>query len=198
MPISTVRARQTMWLLPMVLCLLAQAGCATFDQCSVSWLGADSGNHGEVAQLAALWADGVDVRPDPTQGGAPTPGFAGRLYLFGADCKESFVADGTITVQLYDDAQAASKPAVPREVWNITEDCLAKVLTKDALGWGYDLWLPWSNYQKNINKVALVVVYKPKAGKEVWSGNSIIAIRDDGKPWKTKLQSNQTVVKSAR
>jgi hypothetical protein len=157
-------------------------GCVTLDQCSMSWLSTDSPNHGAIAQVSALWADGVDIRPDPMQHGAPTAGFAGRVYLFGADCKEAFAAEGTLSIQLFDDAQPPSTPALPREVWNIDEVSLPKAFTKDALGWGYNLWLPWNNYQPEIKRVALVVLYRPKNGKEIWSGSTILNINKDGKP----------------
>lgn len=182
MLIHRICPRRFRQLLAATLCLTMLMGCVALDQCSVSWLGTDGPTHGEIAQVAALWADGVDIRSDPMQNGAPTPGFAGRVYLFGADSKQAFAAEGTLSVQLFDDAQPTTQPQLPREVWNIDEFALPKVFTKDGLGWGYNLWLPWNNYQAAINKVALVVVYKPKNGKQIWGGSTILTINKDGKP----------------
>lgn len=163
--------------------LLVLSGCAGLDQYRFDWPGGDGPQHGSVAEVASMWADGIDVRGDPAHGGVLTPGFAGRVYLFGPNTQGSMAADGTFTVQLFDDMQPPSNPPAPREVWFIDQESLQRICKKDALGWGYDLWLPWGNFSSKIRKVSLVVIYKSKDGKEVWSGSTLITIPDQhGKP----------------
>jgi len=158
--------------------LVSIVGCVGVDYGGLFLSSGDGPHHGTVVDVLAFWADGIEARSDPMRGGAMTPGFAGRVYLFGADARESMVADGTLTVQLYDDMQPPANPQVPREVWNLDQENLKRVLKKDTLGWGYDLWLPWSNYSKNITKVSVAVVYKPAKGAPVWSGSTLISLLD--------------------
>jgi hypothetical protein len=176
--------RQARW--PWILAagsLFSLVGCVALDRAPVHWPWSDAPRRGEVGQVVALWADGVVVQPDPMRGGAPTPGLAARLYLFGDQLGQPLAADGSLTVYLYDDTQPATDPPVPREVWNIDAENLQRVLRKDALGWGYNLWIPWSNYRPDIRKISLVVQYKSAQGKDAWSGATVLALNnaDGGK-----------------
>lgn len=177
---GTNRFDRAAWVLGWAgLVLVACAGgCVTTLGPSLPWSGAAKPERGEVAQVVALWADGIDVQPDAMLGGRPTPGLAGRVYLFDAQMK-GLEADGLLTVHLYDDAQPPSDQPLPREIWNLDPLSLQRVVKKDGLGWGYSLWLPWSNYRPEIRKVTLVVRYQSSKGKEVWSG-AMTAVVNDG------------------
>jgi hypothetical protein len=124
----------------------------------------------------ALWADGLVEHPDPMNGGAPTPGLAARIYLLGPGGAEPLAADGTLSIRLFAGDLPATGQAVPLEVWNIDQANLDRVLAKDGLGWGYDLWLPWRTYRPNIQHAHLVVQYTSRDGKVAWSSSTDLAL----------------------
>jgi hypothetical protein len=180
------------------LVLLCTTGCVTTLGPHLPWSWGDRPPRGEVAQVVALWADGIDVQPDPMCGGRPTPGLAGRVFLFDAQMS-GVEADGMVSVYLYDDAQPPTDQPLPREVWNIDPMSLQRVLKKDGLGWGYSLWLPWSNYRPEIRNVTLVVRYQSSQGKELWSGAMTAAMRDAaGIKTPSQLQAQTRVVEDQR
>lgn len=149
-------------------------GCVTLDSMSGCWH--DAPPCGEVAQVMTLWAGGIVVQPDPLRGGIPSPGVAGRIYLFGAELGTPLRADGSLIVHLYDDSTPESGPKVPREVWTVDAANLQRVQKKDGLGWGYNLWLPWSTYEPSIQRVHLVVCYKPVKGSDAWSSSTTLQV----------------------
>ncbi len=162
--------------LPLLLVSLC-AGCVTTGPLPLpKW---DAPPKGQVAQVMPLWADGIAVQSDPMQGGRPVPGLAARVYLFGPDLGQPLVADGTLIVYQYDDLQPPSDDQLPREVWTLDKASLEKLLKKDALGWGYNLWLPWSSYNPAIRKVGLVICYRPEKGMDAWSGQHILPLRGE-------------------
>lgn len=184
-------------LLPLVGLLLPCAGCAikqdgqnlvlTLPQPTAVWQWpADGPSKGEVAQVVPLWADGLVVHPDPMRNGLPTPGFAGRVYLFGQDMAEPLAADGMVSVHLYE-----GDTSKPKEVWNIPVAELQKVLKKDGLGWGYNLWLPWYTYRPEARKVTLVVQHRSKEGKDVWSGAAALAVNTGEGPSEVSVTKGQ-------
>jgi hypothetical protein len=164
--------------LAVIALLCPVGGCVTTDACRTMCFWKDTPPHGDVAQVVVIWADGVVVHPDPTRGGAATPGLAGRVYLFGPNLGEPLAAEGMLTISLFDDQQPQGDQTLPREVWNIDQANLDLILKKDALGWGYNLWLPWSNYRQDIHKVTMTVTYKPAKGREVYSGPMTLTVRD--------------------
>jgi len=141
------------------------------------WSGLEAPPSGEVYQLMVLWGDGVSVQPDPANHGRPTPGLAARVCLLGQNAGRSVAGDGSLSVHLYDTRVPMSEDAVPTEVWNIDPVNLQRLLSKDAVGWGYDLWLPWGTFKPDVSKVRLVVQYKSKAGREVWSSCTDYSVR---------------------
>jgi hypothetical protein len=156
------------------------AGCVTTKPLPLPGLPAWEPAPVPVTKVMALWADGVVVQPDPMRGYSPTPGFAGRIYLFGQDLHEPLVANGSLLVYLYDDLQPPANPLLPREVWQLDPASLGKLLKKDALGCGYNLWLPWSNCHPDIRKVTLMVCYRPENGTDVWSGHHVLPLHSEG------------------
>lgn len=177
-----------------VLIPFSLVGCLTLDSQRVSWFSANAGPpSGEVTQVLVVWADGLVTQPDPATG-LPVPGFAGKAYLLDAAGSATLAAQGPLVVQQYDDAQPAQQqPAVPREVWNVDEFNLKRLQKKDGVGWGYPLFLPWTNYQVPARNVTLMVQYKPFEGREVWSSPSRLTIRDEmGLRRSTQMQTNST------
>jgi hypothetical protein len=176
-------ARFSRWPVGVVLLglLLGTAGCATTSFCTTCccWP-VQLPPTGEVTQIMALWADGVVIQPnpDPRYHGHPTPGFNGRVYLYGPQHKEPLAADGVLTVYLYDTTHDADNK-IPLEVWNVDEANLARVGKRDSLGWGYNLWLPWTTFSKDVHRVNLVVKYHPHEGLDRFSGHTKLTVNDD-------------------
>jgi len=148
----------------------------------------------------ALWADGLVSQPDPMQNGLPMPGFAGRVYLFGPHLGQPLEARGPITVYLYDSLAPREGKPTPREMWNIDPDSLKKVLKKDGLGWGYNLWLPWSTYSADLKQVYLIVQYRNPEGRDAWSSAMPLALAGNGSGPKSpsRLHISSTHKESAK
>jgi hypothetical protein len=159
-----------------LLLLSCTLGCLGPDGLRLTWEHDDQPPKGEILQVLALWGDGLAVHPDPKNGGVPTPGFAARVYLLGQNVGQPLAGDGTLSAFLYDGAEPLSDKAVPREIWNIDPVNLQRLLARDALGWGYNLWLPWRTYKPEVSQVRLVVKYQPAQGGPAWSSSTDYAV----------------------
>lgn len=156
---------------------------------------------GKVCQIVTTWNREVEFPPDPTHGGAPTPGISGRLYLFGPEINFPLVGDGSITVDLYNDAPKTpdGKPVLLEE-WRIDKETLRRLLRKDMIGWGYTLFLPWGTYKPEITQVHLIVRYEPLAGVPLYAPISPLTLENpsnESNHTTCKMSSSQQVVKSA-
>jgi hypothetical protein len=120
---------------------------------------------GPVCQVVATWHNEVVTTPDPVHNGNPTPGIAGRLYLFGPTVDFSKVGDGSVVVDLFDETHATpEQPAKLLEEWQIDKVTLQRLLRRDIIGWGYTLFLPWATCKPEITKVHLKLRYEPASG----------------------------------
>ena len=130
-----------------------------------------SANIGEAVRLTAAWNNKVAFAPDPTKGGEPMPSLVVRLWLFGPDHGVPVVApDGEILVALWDSSkQAAGEKPILRELWHIDRETAMKFRKPDAIGDGYTLLLPWSNYHVDIKQVNLLVRYNGADGRSLAS-----------------------------
>jgi hypothetical protein len=150
------------------------AGCVMLDTHLTK---RDAPPTGPAAQVVVTWDKSVRFAPDPAHGGAPNPGVAGRLYLFGTDCSFPLAADGSLQVELYDDTPLASGgKAVLKEQWNIDKDTLKRLLRKDMIGWGYSLFLPWGTYSPDITRVHLMVRYTPTGGIPLFAPSETVSL----------------------
>ena len=123
--------------------------------------------------MIATWNHEVVVTPDPAHNGAPTPGIAGRIYLFAQEVGIPLIGDGTVTVDLYDDSpKAAGKPPVLIEEWRLDKDTLHRLARKDVVGWGYTVFLPWGTYKPDTTQVHMTVCYKPAKGTPLYASAS--------------------------
>lgn len=165
--------------LAVLMLALPLAGCHSFgaNQQAFRWPWSESENANDISQVAAIWADGLVVQPDPAQGGKVMPGFAGRIYLFNSDMTATREAQGSVIISLYDNTQPNSAEPVAKEVWNIDAASLARAKRKDTLGWGYNLWLPWSSMSQQATMVTLIVEYRDDLGRSLWSAPTTFPIR---------------------
>jgi hypothetical protein len=133
---------------------------------------------GAPCQVVATWSPQVAWRPDPTRGGMPVPGLDGRVYLFGQRLDIPVAADGVMVIDLIDETPAlAGGPPVMLEEWRFDPETLKLLLRRDAVGWGYNLFLPWSTYRPDVAKVQLRVRFEPlHGGMAVYSQGSPLAL----------------------
>jgi hypothetical protein len=153
-----------LWLIPLAFC---PAGCITTGS---FLLPGTTRPAADVRQVVVAWNPEVVFTPDPTHGGEPTPGVAGRLYLFGPEIDRPLVGDGCLVVDLFDNRPGAGgKDAVPLEEWRIDRDTLKRLEKKDAIGCGYTLFLPWATYHPELTQVRLRLRYEPAKGTPLYA-----------------------------
>jgi hypothetical protein len=155
---------------------------------------------GTACQVVPIWNNQVAFIPDPTQRGAPAPGLAGRIYLFGQELGTPMTTDGTLVVELYDETpppeqrrRAADGRPLPLEVWQFDKDTLKRLLCKDAFGWGYTVFLPWANYRPDIMQVRLRTCYTTPQGIPLYSEGDPLALSSGGETG--QITVTQSVVK---
>jgi hypothetical protein len=113
-------------------------------------------------QVVATWHNQVAFAPDPVNAGKPSPGLAGRIYLFGPQIDYPLLAEGSLIVDLY--AAVPDKPEaglVYLEQWRLSKEHLKLMERKDVIGWGYTVFLPWGTYRPDITQVQLKVRFEP-------------------------------------
>ena len=157
-------------------CSLA-AGCASMGS---SLSSSDAAPTGAVCQAVACWDNHVMYAPDPVHNGMPTPGLAGRMYLFGPEIGTSLIGDGGVVVDLYDETHPAAGPnPPPLEEWRIDKDTLKRLQRRDPIGAGYTLFLPWGTYRPDINRVRLQLSYHPVNGTPLYAPTSSVTLSSD-------------------
>jgi hypothetical protein len=158
-------------------CLIAvlAVGC----QSPKSWLMGDQASSQQPCQVVALWSNQVVYTADPVHGGVSTPGFAGRLYLFGEPLGAPLLGDGSVVVDLYDETNASpDHPAVHLEEWQIDKNSLKRLMKRDGWGDGYTLFLPWGTCKPGITKVTLKARYEHPGALPLYAPNSPMALNN--------------------
>jgi hypothetical protein len=162
-----------------VVCAAAlTAGCVTTGVTSPAAEGPPTGTP---CQVVVTWQHDVLYTPDPARGGISAPGLAGRLYLFGPEIDYPLAADGSVVVDLYDLTQNPSAPVI-LERWNIDKDTLKRLGKKDAIGWGYTLFLPWGSFRPDITRVLLKVRYDALKGTALYADGAPMTLANPGAP----------------
>jgi hypothetical protein len=173
---TTTRRQITRWSVAFAVALTT--GCVTLP--TIGSL-KDRKPHGEICQAVATWQREVVFSPDPTRGGARTPGVAGRLYLFGQEIKEPLIAEGHVVVDLYDETGLAQgKPSVLLEQWRLDNATLKQLERRDAIGWGYNLYLPWGTYRPDIAQVRLRTRYEEPGSPPIYAEGPPIMLKGNG------------------
>jgi hypothetical protein len=162
------------------LLLLAAPGCVLLDTCKSCKTDAPP-SPGPVHQVVATWSNQVHYAPDVVNGGIPTPGFVGRLYLFGPEIDHPQVGDGCLTVELYDEGGPRAG-VEPVERWTFDAATLHRLLRKDIVGWGYTLWLPWGGCRPDVARVHLAAQYTPAAGTPLYAPGAAMTLDHSAAP----------------
>jgi hypothetical protein len=134
--------------------------------------------HGAVCQVVATWNHQVVFAPDPTHGGTPTPGLAGRLYLFGPEVSFPLVEEGSLIVDLFDDTKPATGDGqpLPLEEWRLDPSTLKRLVKRDMIGYGYTLFLPWGTYKPEINQIHLKVRFATAKGNSYYADSGRVSL----------------------
>ena len=118
---------------------------------------------------------------DTVNGNHPLTGLAGRLYVFSEDIGRPLEVPGAVTVVVYS-IDKENKRSKPLATWNIDSVTIRKLARKDAIGFGYTLFLPWTEYTPDIRRVQLDVRYVPDGGQPLFAPSSTLALHQDGPP----------------
>ena len=156
--------------LPLVALL---AGCVTTNDL-VPWA-ASKKVENPVCQICCMWQNSVQFAADPTRNGTPGPGLAGRLFLFGKTLGHPLKAEGSLVVDLFD--ESSGKP-VHQEQWRIDPETLQLLVSKDIVGLGYTLFLPWSRYKPETSKVRLRIAFTPAGSPSAVFTENAVTLAD--------------------
>ncbi|MBV9122849.1 MAG: hypothetical protein JO112_05800 [Planctomycetes bacterium] len=153
------------------------AGCVSLGSLVPSH---DAPPAGPACQVVATWTNQVAFVPDPVHNGEPAPGLAGRVYLFGQTIDFPVAGAGSMVFDLFDDAHPVpGKGPVLLEEWRFDPDTLKRLLCRDAIGWGYTVFLPWGTYRPDITRVHLKVCYTPVNGTPIYASCSPMTLTKD-------------------
>jgi hypothetical protein len=120
---------------------------------------------GAPTEVTVLWKPEVCLAADTVNNGTPVPTLAGRMYLFGGAMGSPVAGDGQLEVRLFNEDRAGpdGRPQFLGR-WHLDNRGLAAMLSKDTIGWGYTLLLPWVPYDPAIVHVHLTVAYQSPHG----------------------------------
>lgn len=137
----------------------------------------------QVSQVALTWDSKVMYLPNFLNGGQPTPALVGRLYLFGPDVGQPVGADGSLRVEMYDD-QATAATGQPKLLgqWDVSNKNLKAGLSRDTIGWGYNLALPLGVCPQTSMPVTVRACYVPKKGVPIYAPDSPINLMPPDRP----------------
>ena len=148
----------------------------------------------QARQVMVAWNNQILTTSDTQNGNRPIPGLAGRLYVFGEEVGRPLEAPGTATIVVYA-VDKNNKISPPLTNWILDSVALQKLGRKDAIGFGYTLFLPWPEFNPEIRRVKLDVQYVPDGGQPLFAPSSTLALHQDGGP---PVFTNQMVPVSAR
>jgi len=166
--------------------LMAACGLFLFSGCLTPGAGTDKMELPPLApasQVHSAWQNHIVVTNDVVHQGAPLPGLAGRVYLFGADEGNPVRGNGKVTVDLFDLGQRGTdgQPKMLQR-WIFDKDNLSRLFRRDTIGWGYTLFLPWPDYQPEVQRVKIKVSYEPEKGNILYSPETLVSLRREDSP----------------
>jgi hypothetical protein len=134
---------------------------------------------GRPAELCTYWDRDLQIGPDPLHNGERMPCLVGRLILLDGKTKEKDICcEGKLRVTLYDDQPPGGGPAVKLEQWDINENNLRKMITKDSLRmWGYTLVMPTATCDNRTTKIHLHVEFMPEGGDPLYSDSGTFKLK---------------------
>jgi hypothetical protein len=69
------------------------------------------------------------------------------------------------------------------ELWNFNKETLRQLASRDTIGWGYTLFLPWGTYNPAIKAVHMKICYAPPKSIPLYDESGTVALNsaDHGK-----------------
>jgi hypothetical protein len=130
--------------------------------------------------VVATWNPSVVFVPDSVHDGKLNPGLAGRIYMFGPEIGCPLLGNGCLAVQLFDVSKPGADPdAHPLEEWRLSSETLKQLQKRDAVGWGYTVFLPWGTYRPDITQIRLKVCYQPPKGFPLYATSGPMRLVDE-------------------
>lgn len=116
--------------------------------------------------ILTMFENRVATLPDPTKGGAPTPGLVGQFFLFGAGKNMPTVAaEGSMTFVMHDETTPDKPSDQPLGSWTFSKQVLSQLVTVDErFGRCYALFLPWPDYKPSVTRVRITAKYDAENG----------------------------------
>jgi hypothetical protein len=174
------------------LCALL-AGCAGTGS-FLQW--GEEKPYAEPCWVVAAWNPAVVYTPDPMHDGTPTPGLAGRIYLFGPEIGFPMLGNGGLSVALFDDGPGGTaKSTTPLEEWHFDPTTLKRLEHRDPVGWGYTVFLPWGSYKPEITHIHLKVRYEPPQGFPIYAASAPMTLVDPEKVDKVEVSEARLIQK---
>lgn len=120
------------------------------------------GKPAPVAQFMCVVEPGLQMLPDVTRNGAPTPVLLGKAFLFGQDSQPT-EADGELTVMVTDTTpRAPGTPPKNVQYTNFDAATMKKLRAGDErLGRHYLFPIPWPADWADVTQVVVQAQYKP-------------------------------------
>jgi hypothetical protein len=132
-------------------------------------------------RVEVAWCNQVMTTSNTENDNRPVQGLAGRLYVFSEEIGRPLEAPGAVTIVVYA-VDKDNKVGPPLATWNFDSATLRKLGRKDAIGFGYTLFLPWLEYKPEIRRVQLDVRYVPDGGQALFAPSTTLALHQDGPP----------------
>lgn len=173
-PLAALR-RGLFWSVALSACL--GLGCVTTDW-TTSWkTGGPIVNPHKACQIVCTWNNSIAMVPDPLRNGQPNPGFVGRVYLFGPEIGYPLLAEGSLTVDLLDEAYLPPRLV---ERWEIDPDTFKRLSRKDMIGDGYTIFLPSKEYTPEMSKIRLRTSFKAANEAPIYTENAVTLATGNG------------------
>ena len=132
---------------------------------------------------------------DTENANRPLTGLAGRLYVFSEEVGRPLKVPGAVTVVAWQIDKNNKRSEKPLVTWNLDAITIRKLARRDAIGFGYTLFLPSTEYTPDSRRVQLDVRYVPEGGQPLYAPSSTLALHQDGPP---ATFTNQLVPVSGR
>lgn len=133
-----------------------------------------------VQLVQTMWENRIVETEDVVNQGAPLPGIAGRVYLFGGKLGHPVQGKGTFHVMAHE--VLPDGKSVPMEAWEIDPVAMQKLGSTDLIGWGYTVFLPFTNPRPDVKHVKMQVKFTPENGTPLFSPTTAVSLSDEPRP----------------
>lgn len=131
-------------------------------------------------EFACAWQNRLAQLPDPTKGGAMTPGVVGQVFVYatGDTGPQPTDVNGELTVMVSDTTPRmnGAPPAKP-EVWHYTKDVLRRMVVSDErFGRSLVVFLPWPPEWRDVNRLYVQASYQQSNGPTLYAQPTTVTL----------------------